>query len=284
MCHLWLLTYQLAFAGDTLRLTDILAPSDSLIHYDREIENLVQYRQHWHSSNTISLFCFLYLSLSSSLCAKNPPNNWGNQCQTAGRGIWVSSPLCISTRQSQWLEPQHCACCRARTVSLRCSCIGFSMGVLRSLPGCSCPETSARPCCPLERTWSRGRVLAESLAGVPVPLRNINACKGHQCLSGASLPAGMSVAARVPHFSRGTSLAGAAGSTADSDPYDGISPCLRYRSLFEVSVPGRDVGPCGVGPRHGVGLAEDSREWSMQIPVRVQSIDVTSSRRRQPGT
>lgn len=136
------------------------------------------------------------------------------------RGIWVSSSLWLSMRQSQWLEPKHCAGCRARTVSLRCSRIGFPMGMLGPLPGTagcwgqlpSALNETLLPAAPSKGTSLPGRALAESLAGVPVPLRSVNACNGASVPVGASLPAGMSVTARGVTLQQGTV------SVRDTDP------------------------------------------------------------------
>lgn len=202
------------------------------------------------------------------------------------RGIWVSSSLWLSMRQSQWLEPKHCAGCRARTVSLRCSRIGFPMGMLGPLPGTagcwgqlpSALNETLLPAAPSKGTSLPGRVLAESLAGVPVPLRSVNACNGasmpvmgHQCLSEHRCQQECQSPQEVSHFSRGRCLWGTP-----------IPPCECHQPLCEPSVPGRGASPRGVGPSRGPRLAEDGREGSMQIAARVQSIDVTSS--RQPGT
>lgn len=124
----------------------------------------------------------------------------------------------------------------------------------------------------LKGTSFPGRVLAESLAGEPVPLRSINASKGHQ----RSIAASRNISPRERcQPSAGTPAL--AGSVRDSDPYECHQP------LCELSVPGRAVGPWGVGPSRGVALAEDSGRGSMQIAARAQSMDVTSSRRRSRG-
>lgn len=168
------------------------------------------------------------------------PNGWQ-------RGLGVQFLVAIHEAVAVTWAQALCLLQSQDSVSLRCACIGFPMGVSRSLPGtASCwgqlpgaLSETLLAAAPSKGTSFPGRVPAESLAGEPVPLRSTNACKGHQW----SIAASRNISHRQRcHTSAGApALAGAAGSVRDIIPTSAISPCVSSLSVPGVSVPGVSV-------------------------------------------